>query len=52
MGQIANRQSLVFSERGQLSQAVPQFHVERMLHERTPIVRFESRHNERGVCED
>ena len=28
MGQVANRQSLVFSERGQLSQAIPQFHVE------------------------
>ena len=27
MDQIANRQSLVFSERGQLSQAIPQFHV-------------------------
>ena len=26
-----NRQSLAFSERGQLSQAIPQFHVERML---------------------
>ena len=32
MGQIANRQSLVFSERGQLSQTIPQFHVERILH--------------------
>ena len=28
-----NRQSLAFSERGQLSQAIPQFHVERMLNE-------------------
>ena len=27
-----NRQSPVFSERGQLSQAIPQFHVERILH--------------------
>ena len=27
-----NRQSLVFSERGQLSQAIPQVHVERLLH--------------------
>ena len=26
-----NRQSLAFSERGQLSQAIPQFHVEGML---------------------
>ena len=52
MGKIANRQSLVFSERGQLSQAIPQFHVERMLNERTPIARFESQHNERRACED
>ena len=28
MGRIANRQSLVFSERGQLSQALPQFHMD------------------------
>ena len=35
MGQIANRQSLVFSERSQLLQAIPQFHVERILHQRT-----------------
>ena len=33
MGKTANRQSLVFSERGQLSQAIPQFHVERMFNE-------------------
>ena len=33
MGKIANRQSLAFSERGQLSQAIPLFHVERMLNE-------------------
>ena len=32
-GKIANRQSLAFSVRGQLSQAIPQFHVERILHE-------------------
>ena len=31
MGKIANRQLLVFSERGQFSQAILQFHVERML---------------------
>ena len=31
MGKIANRQSLAFSERNQLSQAIPQFHVERIL---------------------
>ena len=52
MSKIANRQSLVFSERGQLSQAIPQVHVERMLHESTPIARFESQHNKRGVYED
>ena len=52
MGRIANRQSLAFSERGQRSQAIPQFHMERILHERTPIARFESRHNERRVYED
>ena len=48
----ANRQSLAFSERGQLSQAIPQFHVERMLNEWTPIAWFESQHNECRVCED
>ena len=52
MGKMANRQSLAFSERGQLSQANPQFHVERILDERTPIARFESQHIERRVCED
>ena len=52
MGQIANRQSLVFSESGRLSQAILQFHVERMLNEWAPIARFESQHNERKVCED
>ena len=31
MGKIANRKLLAFSERGQLSQAIPQFYVERML---------------------
>ena len=40
------------SERGQLSQGVPQFHVERILHQRTPIARFESQRNERRVNED
>ena len=39
--------AIVFSERNQPSQAILQFHVERMLHERTPIARFESWHNER-----
>ena len=52
MGKIANRQSLAFSERGQLSQAIPQFHVERMLNERTTIARSESQHNECKVCEN
>ena len=52
MGKIANRQSLAFSERRHLSQAILQFHVERMLNKWTPIARFESQHNERRVCED
>ena len=52
MDKIANRQSLVFSDRNQLSQAIPQFHVEPMLNEWTPIARFESQTNERRVCED
>ena len=39
----ANRQSLAFSERNQLSQAIPQFHVERILHQRTPIAQFSNR---------
>ena len=47
-----NRQSPIASERGQLSQAIPQFHVERMLNEWKPIARFESRHNERRAWED
>ena len=47
MGKLANRQSLVFNERGQLSQPIPQFHVERMLHQWKPIARFESQRNER-----
>ena len=51
MGKIANRQSLVFSERCQLSQAIPQVHGERILHQRTPIARFESQRNERRVYE-
>ena len=52
MGKIDNRQSLAFSERNQLLQAIPQFHVERILHQRTPIARFESQRNERRVYED
>ena len=51
MGQISNRQPLVLSERGQLSQAITQFHVERMLHEWTPIALFESRQNKRKIYE-
>ena len=51
-GQIGNRQWLTFSERSQLWQAIPQFHVERILHQRTPIARFESQCNERRVYED
>ena len=47
-----NRQSLVFSERGQLSQAIPQVYFARILHQRTPIARFESQCNERRVYED
>ena len=52
MGEIANRQSLVFNERGQLSQDIPQVYLERILHQRTPIARFESQRNERRVYED
>ena len=52
MGQIANRQSLAFSERGQLSQAIPQVHMERILHQRTSIAQFESQRNERRVYKD
>ena len=52
MGTIANRQSLAFSERGQLSQAIPQLHVERVLNEWTPIAWLESQHNERRAYED
>ena len=42
----------MFSERGQLLQAIPQFYVERMLHQRTPIARFESQRNACKVYED
>ena len=52
MGKIANRQSLAFSQRNQLSQAILQFHVEPILHQRTPIARFESKRNERRAYED
>ena len=47
-----NRQSLVFNERGQLSHAIPQFHVERILHQWTPIARFKVQRNERRAYED
>ena len=48
-----NRQSQIASVlRGQLSQAIPQFHEERMSNEWTPIARFESQHEERRVFED
>ena len=53
MGKIANRVNRhVFSDRCQLAQAIPQFHVEWTLHEWTPIARSESRHNDGRVCED
>ena len=52
MGKIANRQSLVFSRCGQVSQTIPQFYVEQMLHERPPIARFELQRNERRVSEN
>ena len=52
MGHIANRKSLLFSERGRLSQAIPQFHLEWILHQWSPIARFEPRQNERRVCAD
>ena len=50
--QVATRQSLALSELCQLSQTIPLFHMKRMLHERTPITRSESQHNERRVSED
>ena len=40
------------TERNQLLQAIPQFNVERMLHDWTPIARFESQHDERRVYEN
>ena len=43
-----HRQSLAFSERGQLSQVILHFHVQLMLHERTPIAPFESQRNDIG----
>ena len=39
-------------ERGQLSQAIPQFHVERILHQWMPIARFEPQRNESRAYED
>ena len=52
MGKIATRLSLAFSKRYQLSQAIPHFHVARMLHEWTPTAQFASQHNECRVYED
>ena len=52
MGQIANRESLALSERSQLSQAIPQFCKEQLLHVPTPIARFESQSSERSVSKD
>ena len=52
MGQIAIIQSVVFSERGQLMQAIPQLYLKPMLHERKPIARFELRHKEQRVYEE
>ena len=49
MGQIANRQS---SANAANSRSIPQFHVERTLHQWTPIARFESQRNERKAYED
>ena len=54
MGKIANRQSLAFSERGQLSQAIQQFHVEQISVQRVNAnraIRIAAQ-NERKVCED
>ena len=51
-GKIVIRQSLALIERCQVLQAIPQFHVEWKLHQRTPIARFESQRNELGVDED
>ena len=47
-----NRQVQAFSERGQLSQAIPQLYVDPVLHEWMPIAWFESQHNEPSVQED
>ena len=52
MAKIANRKSLVFSKRGQLLQVIPQLHMDRMLHERTPLVRLESRWTALRVYDD
>ena len=42
----------LLSERSQLSQAIPRFHAERMLHKWTPIARFQSQYNERKAYDD
>ena len=49
MGELTNRHPLTFSECGQLSQARPQFHVERASDEQTPVAQVESRHSEHRV---
>ena len=49
MGNIAYRQSLVFNQRSQLSQTIPQFHVERMLQKWMPIAQFKSQRNQRRI---
>ena len=52
MASSDNRQLLLFSDCGQLSQAIPQVDMERILHQWTPIVRSELQRNERRVYED
>ena len=41
--------AIAVSKRCQLAQAIPQFHVQRMLHEPTPISRSESQHKARSL---
>ena len=47
----ADHQSLMFSERGQLSQAILQFRMQRKFPERTSIARFELQRADRSVYE-
>ena len=51
-GQSCQSPSQALSEHGQLLQAILHFHVERRLHEWTPIAGLESQHNERRAYED